>query len=255
VFPAFPTESRGIVTGAAGGIGSAIASALADHGMRHLVLVDRDEDSLRSVAEAVERSSPTCRCEAVCVDLTDPGQVASFVDAGNARWERIDVLVNNAGVLMRRPLDDPRSVDDYLATMRINVDAPFALVNGLLEPLATARGAVLNVASICAERVIGGEGVYAVSKAAIAQLTRSLAVELAPRAIRVNAVAPGIVQTPMTRTTLANPAGLAGFLRRVPMARVATPVEIASACVFLCSSAAAYATGSMLVVDGGFLCS
>ena len=250
----FAIDSRGIVTGAAGAIGAAIAMALAEHGLRHLVLVDREDASSASVAEEVEKAWPDCRCEPMCVDLADPAQVAAFVEKGRASWKRIDVLVNNAGVLIRRPLDDPQSVADYFVTMRINVDAPFELIDGFVEPMTVAGGAVVNVASICSERVMRGEGVYCVSKAAIAQLTRSLAVELAPRAIRVNAVAPGIVRTSMTRATLAKPEALAGFLERVPMSRVATPPEIADAVVFLCSDAATYVTGSCLVVDGGYLC-
>jgi NAD(P)-dependent dehydrogenase (short-subunit alcohol dehydrogenase family) len=137
--------------------------------------------------------------------------------------------------------------------MAVNVDGAFNVTWAFADQLRRTHGTVVNVASINSFTAPAGSGVYPVSKGALAQLTRALAVELAPDGVRVNAIAPGIIATAMAEPTIADPKRLEAFLTHVPMKRVGQPEELVGPTVFLCSDAASYVTGAILAVDGGFL--
>jgi NAD(P)-dependent dehydrogenase (short-subunit alcohol dehydrogenase family) len=137
--------------------------------------------------------------------------------------------------------------------MAVNVDGAFNVTSAFADQLKRTHGVIVNIASVSAFTAPAGSGVYPVTKGAIAQFTRALAAELAPDGVRVNAIAPGIIATPMTEVTRGDPRRLEAFLSHVPMKRVGQPEELVGPVVFLCSDWASYVTGAILAVDGGFL--
>ncbi len=165
----------------------------------------------------------------------------------------VDIVVNNAGLLVRRGIDDPEAEAIIRRVMEVNLHGAFALVQAFLPALRRQRGCVVNVASGAAFVAQAGCAGYSASKAALRMLTQTLAVDLGADGVRVNAVAPGVIDTPMTAATRADPARLAGFLRRTPAGRVGQPEEVAAAVLFLASPMSSYINGVTLPVDGGFL--
>jgi NAD(P)-dependent dehydrogenase (short-subunit alcohol dehydrogenase family) len=155
-------------------------------------------------------------------------------------------------VLLTTPIERC-TADDWNRVMRVNLEAVYTLVQAAL-PCMASPGAIVNIASTSAFVTSSGQSVYEASKAGVVSLTRSLAVELAPRRLRVNAVAPGLIDTAMTRELFGDPARMNARVRaKIPLGRAGTPDDIAEAVVFLASSEAAYITGETLVVDGGWL--
>jgi 3-oxoacyl-[acyl-carrier protein] reductase len=239
-----------LVTGGTRGIGLAVARALAREGAG-LVVCGRD--AARAEAAAAELESRGATVAGFACDVSDPAQVAGLVAETERLFGRLDVCVADAGVC-------PEAMVEELD--RSHIDAVFAVnVRGLLlTTQAAARlmavtggGSVVHMGSVSGYTTgpEGGEAVYEASKAAVHSLTRSCAIELAPRGIRVNAVAPGWVDTDMTADT---PEDLrATFLSRVPFGRYALPEEIAAAVLFLAGDDASGITGATLVVDGGLL--
>ena len=165
----------------------------------------------------------------------------------------MDLLVNNAGVIFREGIDSPNVLVNFQRTMDINVNGTFNATYAWLSALRTTRGSVINVASIAAFAGLGGGVGYAPSKGAIKLLTQSLAIELAKDGVRVNAIAPGVIETAMTIYTRETPEILQKFMLRTPMARVGQAEELVGPVVFLASEMASYVTGVTLAVDGGFL--
>ena len=231
-----------LVTGAAGGIGAAISRRLHAAGAR-LVLVDR--------AGAVEALSAELggSC-AIRGDVTVAGTVEAALAAAEERGG-LRMLVNVAGVQVRGSAEslDPVSWDRLVS---VNLTAAYRCCQRAAPLLARRGGAIVNISSLSADRAISGIVPYGALKAALSQLTRGLAVELGPSGVRVNAVAPGYVVTEMTREMLADPQRRADILRRVPLGRLAEPEDIAPAVEFLLSDTAAYITGAVLAVDGGY---
>lgn len=240
-----------IVTGATSGIGAAIASTLAAQGYS-LLLVGRREVAGKAMAEAFQADG----VEAVfhAVDLSDTTAPEMVVQAAIAAFGRIDVLINNAGILVHGNAEDTTDTD-WDRVMDINLGSVFRLSRGVLPAMrAQEGGAIVNIASDWA--LVGAKSaiVYAVSKAAVAQLTRCMALDHAHEGIRVNAICPGDTDTPMLA------AGLTGAERaervaeygaEIPMGRVGTPEDIAGVAAFLISDAARYMTGTLIPVDGG----
>ena len=165
----------------------------------------------------------------------------------------IRILVNNAGIFLRGNITAPDGRARWDKTMAVNVQGPFNVTTAFVDQLKRTRGSIVNIASINSFTAPAGSGSYPVSKGALAQFTRALAVELAPDGVRVNALAPGIIATAMSEPTRADPKRLEAFLAHVPMKRVGEPEELVGPVVFLCSDAASYVTGAILPVDGGFL--
>lgn len=240
-----------LITGAAGGIGTALAASFASCG-DEVMLLDKDESAVKSAAQALQEHGGRAR-PYVC-DITDGRELEHL----RARWrnERIRpaVLINNAGIEVRAETGSSDFLERWRKVMAVNLDAAAFLTQLLIDDLAETRGSVVNIASIQSYAVLHtANTAYAVSKAAIAQLTRAMAVEYAPRGVRVNAVAPGVVETPMIRLSGQDPARFSRFIDRIPMARFAEPREIAAPVRFLASEEASYVTGAVLPVDGGFL--
>jgi meso-butanediol dehydrogenase/(S,S)-butanediol dehydrogenase/diacetyl reductase len=243
-----------VVTGAARGIGLAIARAFLADGWR-VALVDRDADELLRAAEALARDGHRDgRSHAVLADVSDPSQVEALARSVDAAFGRVDALVNNAGVAVFKPILQT-SFDEWRAVMATNLDGVFlctqALAPRMLANPGPSRGAVVNIASISGLRASTLRVAYGTSKAALMHLTRQQAVELGDLGIRVNAVAPGPVETAMA-AQVHTPAIRAGYRDAIPLARYGTPQEIADAVLFLCSPRGTYVNGQTLAVDGGF---
>ena len=237
-----------LVTGGGGGIGAALSSGFAAAGDRVIVL-DRVAAAAEAVASALRANGN--QAESVVCDLTDEAQVLDMLqDLGG----RLDVLINNADIEQRAVTGTDTYGADWRRLMAVNLDSAAFLTQAALPLLEATKGCVINIASIQAYAVLHtANTAYTVSKAAIAQLTKAMAVEYAPKGVRVNAIAPGVVETPMIRQAGMDPARFQLFLDRIPMQRFAKPEEIVGPAQFLASSAAAYVTGVILPVDGGFL--
>lgn len=239
-----------LVTGAAVGNGAAIARGLAAAGAA-VGLCDLDAEGVRAVAEDIAARGG--RAVAFEADVSDPAACAGFAAAARDAVGPPSILINNAGVIHREPVGHPDYADTWDRTFRINVDGCRNMLLRTLDDLADRRGRVVNLASILSTRASPDVSAYAASKGAIAQLTRAWALELAPRGVRVNALAPGVINTPMTRDTREDPEALAGFLRHTPMGRIGEPEELVGPTLFLVSSWSSYVTGAVLPVDGGYL--
>ena len=234
-----------LVTGAARGIGRAIAIELAGAGANLLITSAASaEPGARLSAELGSE-----RCRYVQADLRDPAAAEHLVDSALQLWGRLDILVNNAAVSVSKLLVS--SSDAELAdVMEVNLAAAFRLMRAAARPMLLHHsGAIVNVSSLAAQRAGRGQGLYAASKAALEALTRAAAVELGRKGIRVNAVAPGFVRTDLTAALL-DQVG-AALERRVPLGRLGTPAEIAAVVAFLVSDRAAYIHGAVVPVDGG----
>lgn len=239
-----------LVTGAASGIGRAVAVAFAHAGARVVVTdlqAERCEDTLRAVRAAGVQGW------ACALDVTDAQACHRLAAEVATTAGDVDTLVNNAGVIIREGIDSPHAADNLRRTMDVNLFGVFHTVHAWLPALRRTRGCIINVASGAAFIAQGNALGYSPSKAAVRMFTQTLALDLAPDGIRVNALAPGVIDTPMTEATRANPERLERFMQRIPAGRLGQPHELAGPAVFLASDLASFVTGATLPVDGGTL--
>jgi NAD(P)-dependent dehydrogenase (short-subunit alcohol dehydrogenase family) len=240
-------ELSAIVTGAARGIGRDVVLRLRAAGYR-VVAVD--------VRPGVTDLAEEGRVVPIVADVAATGAAEAVVDRARAEFGRLDLLVNNAGRFLRRPLLETTD-DDFEALFAVNVRPAFRFSRAALPHLVETRGCIVNTASISGLVGIAGQSVYAMTKGAVVQLTRQLAVECAARGVRVNAVAPGAVDTDfMAEARAADPdpaAGLAATLSNHPIGRMSTSDEVARAIVFLAAPESGGITGTILSVDGGYV--
>jgi 3-oxoacyl-[acyl-carrier protein] reductase len=234
-----------IVTGASRGIGRAIAQRLSQAGAT--VVAAARADHAAAVAEEIVASGGAA--QAASVDVTDATAVERLVASTAERWGRIDVLVNNAGIArdqillrMKRP-----DWDEVLAT---NLTAAFLCTQAVLRPMIRQRsGRIISISSVVGQIGNAGQANYAASKAGLVGLARSVAREVASRNITVNVVAPGLIDTDMTRAVADGTRGQ--WTDLIPLGRIGTAEEVAAAVCFLASDEAAYITGQVLAVNGG----
>lgn len=238
------------VTGAGQGNGAAIARGFAGAGAL-VAVIDRNVETARTVADDI--CARNGRAAAFGLDVSDADACAAFAKELRTAHGPLNVLVNNAGVLLRGKLTDAAARANWSRTLDVNLGGPFNMVTAFLDQLAVTKGCILNVASIQSFVATPNSVAYTASKGGVAQLTKALASELAEAGIRVNAIAPGVIETPMTAGTLADPAKLGALLGHVPLRRHAQPEELAGPAMFLCSPLASYITGAILPVDGGYL--
>lgn len=239
-----------VVTGAAQGNGAALARGLAAHGAA-IALLDRDFDGAAAVAKGIGDAGG--QALPLAVDVTDAASCARTADEVHSRLGACSVLINNAGVIRRIPIGDPDFFDSVDFTYRVNVLGLAHMVQALLPQLIVSKGRIVNVGSIASFLSTPGGAGYAASKGAVLQMTKTMAAELAPHGIRVNAIAPGVIVTPMTEVTRNNPETAANFLAHTPLGRFGDPEELVGPVVFLASSMSSYVTGVMVPVDGGYL--
>ncbi len=245
--PSFRLDGkRAIVTGAGRGIGLAAAAALADAGA-DVVLVARSKDEIEAAAAAMRERGG--KAEAMACDVTDIEAVRRLVMEN----ELFDILVNNAGSNRPAPFIDVK-IEDFDFVMGLNVRAAFFVAQAVAKRLSDASrpGSIVNISSQMGH--VGGprRTVYCTSKAAIEGLTKAMAVELGPQKIRVNALAPTFIETPMTRPFLADNAFRQSVLDKIKLGRLGQVEDLMGAIVFLASDASALVTGTSLLVDGGW---
>ena len=240
-----------IVTGASSGLGRATARRLARDGFA-ILAVARDAQALTEVVDEIAATG--ARAAALAVDVTADDAPRAIVAAATAEFGGIDALVNAAGVIASGSVMDTTD-EGWDAMMDVNVRAPFRLIRESVEALAARRGAVVNVSSVAGLRAFPGIASYAVSKAAVDQLTRVAALDFAPLGVRINAVNPGVVVTNLHRRGGMDTARYAEFLERSrathPLGRPGTPEEIADLIAFLVSPESGWITGETIAIDGG----
>lgn len=241
-------ESVAVVTGAGRGIGAATAGVLAAEGLR-VAVVDLDGDAAKRIATKINESGGG-RCQGFACDVSEESAVAATIAALAAELGPPSVLVANAAMGVYKPAEE-LSLEDWNRTLAVNLTGPFLCVRGFLAHRAEGSGAIVLLGSVGAHLGSPGSAAYAASKGGILSLTRVLAVELAERGVRVNAVSPGPVDTELTRQ-LSDPETTARRLSRVPQARLADPEELGRAIAFLASDAASFITGQVIRVDGGW---
>jgi 3-oxoacyl-[acyl-carrier protein] reductase len=236
-----------LVTGGSRGIGRACAVAFAKRGATVVINYAGNEAAATETVKLINDAGGKGR--AVRFDVADPNACTKAVDELFKELGRLDVLVNNAGVtvdgLIMRYSDE-----DYAKTLDINLKGSFNLIRAVSRPMMKQRqGAIINMTSIVGEMGNAGQSAYAASKAGLIGLTKSMAKELAPRNIRVNAVSPGFIDTDMTQHIPEEARKM--MLQVTPLARLGKAEEVAAATVFLASSDASYITGEILKVNGG----
>lgn len=236
-----------VITGAGTGIGRATARAFAAEGA-HVVAIGRRIESLKETATGFDRITP------LAADITAEGQPNQILQTVLERHGRLDVLVNNAGIVRGGALATltPETITAQLAT---NFVAPILLAQAALPSLEASGGVIVNVSTSVGQRAWPGNSVYAATKTALELLTRSWAVELAPHNIRVVAVAPGAIHTPIGEHQGLTPERIAALrewqLTHTPLGRIGRPEEVAWAITQLAAPAASFVTGVILPVDGG----
>ncbi len=238
-----------VVTGGGSGIGRDTAIGLAEVGCQVFVL-DLSSAAAEETAAAIRSAGSVAVAHQT--DTSDTTQVAAAAQRLRAEFGGADVLVNNAGVvgqgeLLETSLDGWRRVLDINLTGYLICSREFGR-----DMIERGGGSIVHVTSICGIEPGGGAGAYSSSKAAAAMLMRQLALELAPYGIRSNAVAPGLVRTPLSELAYADPANLAARERLVPLGRIGTPRDMADAVLWLASERSSYITGQQILVDGGF---
>jgi NAD(P)-dependent dehydrogenase (short-subunit alcohol dehydrogenase family) len=239
-----------IITGGARGIGRAIARALAASGAA-VAIGDRDEYGAAAVA--AELATIGARSHSGLVDVTSPQSCETFVNAVAARFGRLSIVINNAGILHGHAIEDPAFAAGWDACFAANVNGTINMTAAALPALRRTRGCILNLCSTSAFLSSNRSAAYASSKGAIAALTRSLAVELGGDGIRVNALAPGVVNTSIAGGAPLPTALAEQYRLRTPLTRVAEPEDIAGPALFMVSALATHITGVILPVDGGYL--
>jgi NAD(P)-dependent dehydrogenase (short-subunit alcohol dehydrogenase family) len=239
-----------LVTGAAGGIGLAIAEAFATEGA-DVALLDRDAERLQAAVQGLQTLG---RKIAIPADLADAGAAVKAVDTAVEALGKLDILVNNAGILAAGDILE-LDLADFDKVLAVNLRAPFVVAQAAARHMVARglKGAIINMSSINAVMAIPAQLAYVTSKGGLGQLTKAMALGLAPHGIRVNAIGPGSIMTDILKGVMDSEAARRNILRRTPLGRIGEPAEVAAVAVFLASDEASYITGQTIYPDGGRL--
>lgn len=241
-----------IITGARRGIGKAIVLKLAENGAK-VVVTDIDQDECEQVVKEVEKLGG--QGLALKLDVTDEENIKKVIQLTKEKFGRIDILVNNAGIFVQEELDkmDTSEIDKILS---IDLRGVILCIKNIIPEMKEQKyGKIVNIASIAGFVGFELSSVYCAAKGGVVNMTRELALDLGKYQINVNAVAPGVIETDMTKDLLADENIKTALLSKIPYARVGQPDDIAKAVTFLASDESEYITGHTIVVDGGWLTS
>jgi len=244
-----------IITGARRGMGKSHALKLAKVGAK-VVVSDISQEECQLVVDEIKKE----KGEAIAVkcDATKKEEVDNMIKAAVDKWGKVDILVNNAGICQFKPFLE-LTEEEWDRTLNINLKGYFLCAQAAAKEMAKQKsGVIINIASVAmGQQGIGFPNIvhYCASKGGIVGMTEALAVELAPYNIRVNAISPGMIETPMIDPVKQDPKAMEGLLARVPLHRVGRPEEVSNLVLFLASDASSYMTGSTVVIDGGWLAS
>ncbi len=238
-----------LVTGASRGIGEAIALALGEAGA-NIALVARDRDGLESVAKKAK--SLKVESAVFTADVSDEASVEKLKGAVLERFGSVDIIVNNAGVNIRKPLTE-FPVDEWRSVIDINLVGPFLVCRAFVPTMkGRGYGRIINTTSTMSHVATANRTAYAASKAGLLGFTRALAIELAPERITVNGISPGWFETELTKPIWGNPEANQSLISKIPIGRWGDVKDIAKLAVYLCSEEAGYITGTDILIDGGF---
>ena len=248
--PQLLRDSLFLVTGAGQGNGRAIATGVAATGAK-VIVTDVRQDTAEAATDEIRAAGG--KAWPYQLDVTDATACTELAKRVQVEVGPANVVVNNAGIIIRETIDSPRAHENWRRVLDVNVNGIFNVVHAWLPALRQTRGNIINVASIASFVGVGNTLGYSPSKGAVRLFTQALARDLAADGIRVNAIAPGVIETPMTASTREDPNRLAGFMTRTPLGRVGQPEELIGPVIFLASSMASYVSGVILPVDGGYL--
>lgn len=239
-----------VVTGAGSGIGRAIAIGYASEGAR-VVAADINEAGAAETATMI--SDAGGEAISAALDVADRASCAALAERVARELGAISVLVNNAGIVRRAPISAQGADQDWDDIISVNATGPYNVTKAFLGPLVKTKGRIVNIGSIQSHVHTGNAAAYTVAKHGVLGFTRALAAELGPDGIRVNAIGPGLIRTPLNAENRANTDMETKFLRQTPLGRAGEAEDIAGPAIFLASAMSAYVTGTLIPVDGGYL--
>jgi NAD(P)-dependent dehydrogenase (short-subunit alcohol dehydrogenase family) len=237
-----------IITGSSRGIGQGIAVRFAKEGAK-VVVNGRSEEAMKETLDLIKKAGGTAI--GVAADVSDAAQVKKLVSETVKKFGKLDIMVNNAGIVDEAPITE-MTAETWNKMIAVDLTGVFYGIQEAAKAMKKG-GAIINTSSIAALMGFNGLAHYCAAKGGVLSLTQEAAVELAPKKIRVNAIAPGFIETDMTKSIRDDPAEMKSTLARIPLKRLGQPADVAGAALFLASEDSSYITGQLIVVDGGWM--